>query len=188
MIRMIWKMIDIICRGMQRLIISPVKKRLLGNCGNRVFLRKGTNFTWKNVHIGNNVYVGSEALFMCTRAKTYIGDNVMFGPRVVMITGGHRIDVVGRYMISITDKEKSPEDDRDIILEGDNWIGANATILRGVTLGKGSVVAAGAVVTKDVAPFTVVGGIPAKLIRKRFDDETLLRHLQLLEDTNSGKV
>lgn len=82
--------------------------------------------------------------------KIYVGDHVMFGPHVFLITGGHRMDVLDTYMDVITNAEKFPEDDQDIALEGDSWIGANAIILRGVTVGKGAVVGAGAVVTQDV--------------------------------------
>lgn len=62
-----------------------------------------------------------------------------------------------------------------IVLEDDVWIGYRATILDGVTIHRGGVVAAGAVVCKDVPPYTIVGGVPAKPIKKRFDDETISR-------------
>ena len=68
-----------------------------------------------------------------------------------------------------------------MVFEGDNWIGANATILKGVTVGEGAVVAAGAVVTKDVAPYTIVGGVPAKYIGDRFTPEELAQHRLLLK-------
>lgn len=118
---------------------------------------------------------------MCTRAKINIGNDVMFGPGVTCITGGHRIDIVGRTMISVTNNEKRSEDDKDIVFEGDNWVGANATILKGVTIGKGSVIAAGAVVTKDVPRFSIVGGVPAKVIKMRFSDELIQDHLEAIE-------
>lgn len=61
------------------------------------------------------------------------------------------------------------------IIGNDVWIAANATICRGVKVGNGAVIAAGAVVTKDVAPYTIVGGVPAKMIKKRFDEQTIER-------------
>ena len=72
-------------------------------------------------------------------------------------------------MNSITNEEKVPENDLPITLEGDNWIGARAILLKGITVGTGAVVAAGAVVTQDVPPYTIVDGIPARVIRHRFD-------------------
>lgn len=66
-----------------------------------------------------------------------------------------------------------------VVIGNDVWIGARAMILRGVTIGDGAIVAGGSVVTKDVAPYAVVGGIPAKVIKHRFDDDTVRRLLDL---------
>lgn len=84
-------------------------------------------------------------------------------------------------MTTVTNAEKRPEDDRDIVFEGDNWIGANATILRGVTVGRGAIIAAGAVVTKDVPPYSVCGGVPARCLKMRFDADTLQKHINVLK-------
>lgn len=67
----------------------------------------------------------------------------------------------------------------ECVIGNDVWLAANSTICRGVTIGDGAVVAAGAVVTKDVAPYTIVAGVPAKPIKKRFDDETIDRLLKI---------
>lgn len=179
----IWGFFRLILRAWNLVVLNPLKKSMLKSCGSKVHLGIGCDFTWHNVSIGNDVSIGKNALFMCTRAEIIIGDHVMFGPRVTLITGGHRMDVLGRPMISIQNSEKLPEDDRNISLEGDNWLGANVTVLRGVTVGKGAVVAAGAVVTKNVEPYTIVGGVPAKLIRMRFDERDLSEHLKLMEGT-----
>ena len=91
----------------------------------------------------------------------------MFGPGVTVVTGDHRTDKLDRPMITVTDSEKLPENDKDVVFEGDNWVGANAIILKGVTVGKGAVISAGAVVTHEVPPYAIVGGVPAKVIRMR---------------------
>lgn len=59
----------------------------------------------------------------------------MFGPGVTIITGNHRMNVIGKYMTELTDAEKEPSDDQPVEMEGDNWVGANVTILKGVTIG-----------------------------------------------------
>lgn len=68
---------------------------------------------------------------------------------------------------------------RGVVIGNDVWIGAGATVLRGVRVGDGAVVAAGAVVTKDVPPYAIVGGVPAKVIRHRFDDDLVAELLDL---------
>jgi acetyltransferase-like isoleucine patch superfamily enzyme len=88
-------------------------------------------------------------------------------------------------MDSITESEKRPEDDRDVIIGDDVWIGARAIILHGVTIGRGSVVAAGAVVARDVPSYAIVGGVPARVIRYRWDPATIERHEALLYGTSN---
>ena len=174
---MIYKAIDYISRVLNKLIVSPIKKTALGSCGKNVTLGRGLKMSGpENIFLGNNVAIGEDARFMCTRAQIHIGENVMFGPGVTCITGKHRTDIVGRYMMSVTDNEKRPEDDRNIVFEGDNWIGANVTILRGVVIGEGAVVAAGAVVTHNVPAYSIVGGVPARVIKMRFTDEEFEQH------------
>ena len=175
-------MIQIIPTAFNRLFISPIIRVSCTKCGSCVKIgRNARIYGVKNLILGSDVSIGERATIMCARAKVKIGDHVMFGPNVTIITGGHRTDLVGRYMTTVTNAEKRPEDDRDIIFEGDNWIGANATILRGVTVGRGAIIAAGAVVTKDVTPYSVWGGVPARCLKMRFDADTLQKHISMLE-------
>lgn len=139
---------------------------------------------FKNVSIGSHSNIGRDNDFNSLLAKVLIGNHVITGPDVMFITGNHRIDCIGRYINDVKNDEKLPENDLDIIVEDDVWIGARCIILKGVTIGKGSVIAAGSVVTKNVEPYSVVGGIPAKLIKKRFDKETIKRHEKLLNNTS----
>ena len=109
-----------------------------------------------------------------------IGNYVMFGPGVTIVSGNHRTDVLGKYMCTITDADKRAEDDQNVTIEDDVWIGANAIILKGVTIGKGSVIAAGSVVTKSFPPYSIIGGVPAKLLKPRFTEEEIKQHENLL--------
>lgn len=162
--------------------INPLRRVLLKSCGEKVgFGRKINVSNWENCEIGNHVFIGDGAFLMCANAPIKIANYVMFGPNVTMITGNHRIDIVGKYMTDITVDEKRKEDDEAIIVEDDVWVGANVTILKGVKIGEGSVVAAGAVVTKNVPPFSIVAGVPAKVIAMRFTPEQVQKHKKLLE-------
>ena len=101
---------------------------------------------------------------------------MIFAPKVSIRGGDHRIDIIGRYIDTITDEEKLPENDQDICIEGDNWIGMNVTILKGVTIGRGSVIGAGSVVTKSLPPYSVCAGVPCKVIKRRFTIEQIIEH------------
>lgn len=90
-----------------------------------------------------------------------IGNNTIIGPRVILHTGNH---IFKDKKIPIWKQGYKFE---PIIIKDDVWLGSNVTVLQGVTIHKGAVVAAGSIVTKDVDRYTVVGGVPAKLIGKR---------------------
>ena len=181
-LKVIGKAYIFVRRAFNKVIVAPIKKSMMGKCGEKVTVgRRLTVSGWNNLEAGNDSSFGPDMTVLCWKSKVIIGDHVMFGPGVRIIAGNHTIDTVGRYMSSITDEEKNEKDDRDVVFEGDNWIGAGATILLGVTVGRGAVIAAGAVVTKDVSPYSVVGGVPAKFIRMRFDEQTLNEHISILD-------
>jgi len=168
-------------KAWEKFIAVPYRKGLLGAYGQNVKIGRHTRAEgWRNIYIGNNVSIGVNSVFLTTRAKITIHDHVIFGPNVTIVTGNHRTDLVGKYIDEVTDSYKLPDNDEDVVIEGDNWIGANATILKGVTVGQGAIVAAGAVVTKDVKPYEIVGGVPAKTIGYRFSKEGQKEHEKIL--------
>lgn len=176
----LYEICQVVPRIFHKLIAQPIAKISFAKCGGNVQI--GGNFSVygiTNVDVGDDVAFGADNVLICTRAKIHIGNHVMTGPGVTMITGGHRYDIAGRTMKSIGNDEKLSENDQDIVLKGDNWIGANATILKGVTIGFGAIVAAGAVVTQDVPSCSIVGGVPAKVIKYRFDEEQCQEHLKI---------
>ena len=109
----------------------------------------------KNITIGKDVFINSGCHFQDQGGIT-IGDGSLIGHNVVLATINHDLSPLKNR-----ENHYAP-----IVIEDHVWVGSNATILQGVTIGRWSVVAAGAVVTKDVLPFTVVGGVPAKVIRR----------------------
>lgn len=170
-IRHMFSILELIPKVWNRLVYTPLNRLSLGECGKNVRIGRGLRIAGReHLRVSDNVSIGTNCMFLCTRADIVIGHHVMFGPNVLVITGNHRTDIRDKYMIDVTDAEKRAEDDQPVVFEGDNWIGARAIILKGVTVGKGAVVAAGAVVTKDVLPYTIVGGNPARLIRNRFEE------------------
>jgi acetyltransferase-like isoleucine patch superfamily enzyme len=125
-------------------------------------------YTYETIHCGNRVDLGYRPILIATRSCIRIGDNVMFGPEVTILGGNHRIDVPGIPMIEVDDSMKSDENDRGVVIGNDVWVGTRAIILHGVHIGDGAVVGAGSVVTKDVPPYAVVAGNPARVLKQRF--------------------
>lgn len=114
----------------------------------------------KNLVIGSDVDLALDVL-ITTSGGVYIGDRTLVGYRTQIISGNHRIPANKGQIFG------SGHEYKKVTIEQDCWIGANCTIMPGVTIGTGSVVAAGSIVTKDVAPFSIVAGVPAKLIKTR---------------------
>lgn len=108
----------------------------------------------KNTSIGKNVFINFDCVFL-DLGGIIIEDNVLIAPKVSLLTEGHSIEPHNRQSLTVA----------PIHIKSNVWIGANATVLPGVTIGENAVVAAGAVVSKDVPDNTIVGGIPAKIIK-----------------------
>lgn len=126
---------------------------------------------------GNNVGIGHYCIVNC---DVIIGNNVMLAAHSSLISrDAHRFDIIGQTMF-----EGPRGDSEKLIIEDDVWIGHGATVLSGVTLAKGSVVAAGSVVTKDVPPYSIVMGVPAKVVKYRFNESEVVLHEELLKKTH----
>lgn len=151
-------------------------EKAMKHCGQGVYLRPSScDFKGlENLSIGDGTSIPKGSTFYCTKASLTIGNKVVFGPKPTIITGDHRIDIIGKHIIDVTDSEKLPENDMPVIIEDGVWCGANVTILKGVTIGRGSVVAAGSVVTKSCAPYSIIGGVPAKLLKMRFSEDEIV--------------
>lgn len=115
-----------------------------------------------NIEIGEKVVIRPTSMLMATKnGRITIEDKVLIGSGVHIYVANHRYEDTS---VPIFDQGHSEE--KSVLIKEGSWIGANAIILPGVTIGSNAVVAAGSVVTKDVDPFTVVGGCPAKIIKR----------------------
>ena len=130
-----------------------------------------------NISIGRGSYGPISILTSDQNPKVVIGSFCSIADGVTFVTGNeHPIDRFSTYPFKVMllgDKEGEALTKGGIVVEDDVWIGYGATILDGVRIHRGGVVAAGAVVSKDVPPYTIVGGVPAKPLRTRFDSETI---------------
>jgi len=129
--------------------------------GRRVVFYSGVwIFTGRNLKVGDDVDFAKDVL-VTTDGGVVIGDRVLIGYRTQILSANHRVPLAPNRIF------EAGHIKRPICIEDDVWIGANCVIVAGVRIGRGAVIAAGSVVTKNVDAFTYVGGVPAKFIKQR---------------------
>ena len=136
-------------------------------------------FPLSNVKVGRMTYgmINVQSLFEQENEFLDIGSFVSIAPGVLFLLGvNHQMETFSTFPLFSRYVERDPKDalvKGKIIIEDEVWIGTDAKIFSGVTIGRGAIIAAGAIVTKDVPPFAIVGGNPAKLIRYKFSDDII---------------
>lgn len=135
------------------------------NFAKNIYLMSGCKFeNVRDMQLGKYIFINHNTVFSTPHGMK-IGNFVMIGPYCLFASVKHGFEDWKKPMIF------QPVSEAPITIENDVWIGAKVTIIGGVTIGNGAIVAAGSVVTKDVEPYSIVGGVPAKLIRYRFDEK-----------------
>lgn len=169
----------VVRRGISYLIRQYERSKLLC-CGSNSYIGHHCLITYPTVSIGCHSYIGSNCVIQNTTGKIYIGNHVMFGPGVNVHGGDHIVNQVGVFMNEV----KKPKGyDGDVIIDDEVWCGANVIILggkNGIKIGRGAVIGAGSIVTKDVPPYSIVVGNPGKVIKKRFTYEQIVAHEKAL--------
>lgn len=156
------------------------RKKKFGHIGKNVLINLPIKFVNpRNIYLYDNTSISSMSYIGATNAKFIMKRYSFAADNLTVRTGNHDM-IVGRFSRTITNAEKKKDLDKDVIVEEDVWIGCNVTLLSGVTIGRGAIVAAGAVVTRCMPPYSIVGGVPARVIKFKWDIEQILRHEQLL--------
>ncbi|MFV4942178.1 CatB-related O-acetyltransferase [Lactobacillus delbrueckii subsp. lactis] len=173
---------------------STLTSRRLNKRLGKTYPRTHLRINWKNIisdknlnyisFLGNYTYGGGQVninRFCDDDSKISIGHCCSIAGDVnFLLGGGHNYKTVSSFPFkAILDGEGEALSKGDIVLDDDVWVGYRATILSGVHIGQGAVVAAGAVVTKDVPSYAIVGGVPAKVIKYRFSPEVIEQLMQL---------
>lgn len=172
---LLWYFCTRIVRRLKMYALRPLFK----SCGRNFKFDPYGQYSFNTISVGNDVYLGPGACLIAGDSEITIGNKVMFGPNVTVVGGDHNISVIGKYMFDV--KEKMPGDDLPVYIQDDVWIGTGAIILKGVTIGSGSLVAAGALVKSDVPKYSIVAGVPARIIKSRFSNEEIALHEQALQ-------
>lgn len=125
-LRRLSKGIELAVRGVTRLL-AVVHRSRFGACGRNVSFDPYGFYTYETIQLGDNVNLGYRPILMASKSTIVIGNDVMFGPHVTIRGGNHRVDLLGRTMIGVTDAEGRPEDDPGVVIGNEVWIGTNAT-------------------------------------------------------------
>lgn len=140
-------------------------KPFFRSIGSKVYIREDVRFeSPKNISIGKFVYINYGCTISAYSGNITIGNDVMIGFNSSILTTNH-----GYKNFKVSMMKQENQKNANVVIEDDVWIAANVTILPDVKIGKGAIVAAGSVVTKDVKPYSIVGGVPAKHIKYRCD-------------------
>lgn len=136
-----------------------VKRILKENCGYNLEIEGKVLFAkFDDIKIGNNVQINEH----CRLRNVSIGNDVMIAPEVYIIHSGHNFELIDRPM-RFQGEKFYPQ----TVIEDDVWIGSRVIVNAGKNIGRGSIIAAGSVVVKNIDPYTIAGGNPAKIIKKR---------------------
>lgn len=150
------------------------------------------NFDISLVTVGRGTYGPIQVISTGTDSKLRIGSYCSIAPEVSFVLhDNHPLDLFSTFPFKyflIDESIVEAQTKGDIVIDDDVWIGYRATVLDGVHIGQGAVIAAGAVVTKDVSPYSIVGGVPAREIKRRFDDEVIEALLEINFDKLSNEV
>lgn len=150
-------------------------RKLMGFCHpSAVTSRPLKIFGAHNIYLYENTKI-SDATILATDAKFILGKNSATASGLLVITGNHERRIGTPYRC-IHDLVKKEGLDKDVIVEEDCWIGARVTLLMGVTVRRGTTIASGAVVNKSTAPYSIVGGVPAKHIKFYWTIDQILEH------------
>lgn len=154
---------------------GDLNRKKFGHIADSVVLLPPFTGHVRNIYIYENVGIGPNAHLSTPNAKIIIKGNSSIAEHLTIHTGNHA-RVKGMFVTDINEENKPGGYDADVIIEKDVWIGSNVTILSGVHVGRGSTIAAGAVVNKDVPPYSVVGGVPAKVIKFYMNISDVIEH------------
>ena len=142
----------------QRFLRGWCAKKIMRQCGDNINIERKARFTTQ-CELGSNSGIGRQAYIS---GKVIIGKDVMMGPECIIMTTNHETSDLTKPMCTQGVTKEKP-----VVIGDDVWIGTRVTILPGVHIGSHSIIGAGAVITRDVPEYAIVGGVPAKIIKYR---------------------
>ena len=149
-------------------------RRKFGKYGNNTIVKRDSTLVPKNMYLDDYVIVQDKTNFISFNGKLIVKKYSVISSGCIIVPGAHKLKVGVPFYLATS--EHIGDKEQDIIIEEDCWIGAGCILLPGIRIGRGSVVGAGSVVTKDIQPYTVVAGTPAKVIGVKFSLDDIIKH------------
>lgn len=167
-----------------RLKCYIVPKNKFGHIDSTVFIDLPITFdNPSNVFLYDHAHISSGSYISTTNARFIMKKYSDASNNLTVRTGNHDMKI-GRYFQTITEEEKSKDLDKDVVVNEDVWIGCNVTLLSGVEIGRGAIIGACACVTKSIPPYAIAGGVPAKVIKFKWNIKQILAHESKLYPKN----
>ena len=169
--------------GKSLLFLSRVYNRIygkcvshcIGHCGKNVILHKPALCSKpENLFLGDNTSIMKNWTLISDTGKFIMKANSIAAPNLTVITGNHN-RLVNHYLEDCI-ANRLADVEKDVVVEEEVWLGANVTLLPGVHIGRGTTVAAGSVVTKDLPPYCICAGIPAQVKKQYWTEEQIAEH------------
>ncbi len=129
----------------------------------------------ENVFLAEHTNIAANSYISAYNAKFIVKKNCALAEGLTVHTGNHA-RILGKFVTQVTEDNKPEGYDKDVVINEDCWIGCNVTLLSGVTIGRGCTIAAGAVVNKDIPPYCIAAGVPAKVIKRIWTIDEILQH------------
>jgi acetyltransferase-like isoleucine patch superfamily enzyme len=156
-------------------IYGSMLKSALGFCGKNVVLHKPSVCSNpNNMYLYDNTSIMKNWTLLSDTGKFIMKDHCIASTNLVVITGNHNRVVEHTLQDSIANR--LADEEKDVVLEEEVWLGTNVTLLPGITIGRGTTVAAGSVVNRDLPPYTLCAGIPAKVKKVYWTAEQIMEH------------
>ena len=168
-------------KGLAHKILEKKRRKSFPNISETSVIPSSVKvYNGSNLYMEENTLIGEDSVIMNPRAS-FIMKKYSFTARELLVIDGNHMPVVGLPKIKVTDAMKDVSPDRNkfnapIIVEEDVWIGARVTLMSGITVGRGCIIAAGAVVTRSTLPYSVCGGVPSKFIKFYWSIDQILEH------------
>ena len=167
------RVINIIHR-IYRFFVPEYNLKMIGRIGRDCIIASGSNLKVENLYLDDFVILQDRINFISNKGKLYVGRFSVISSGCFIIPGKHNLTVGMPFFVNA--KYNLGDEELDIVIKEDCWIGAGSILLPGITIGRGAIVGAGSVVTKDVPPYAVVAGAPARIIAIRMSVPDILTH------------